>query len=180
MNHDAKLGMMSSVASCDYHSVMNEQEKKRSPPSHELDRFIVRFPNGMRDEIAASAQAAGRSMNAEIVMRLGNHHHLVEHLEGLQRELVEAMNRTKQFVRENELLRRTQNKESESELVIRVKDLQELVLALTERLERSDPAFAATRAHLADPKTADEIYRRRAVEAKKPQPAKTSKPRRKR
>jgi hypothetical protein len=39
-------------------------------PSHQLERFIVRLPDGMRDAIAASAKANGRSMNAEIVYRL--------------------------------------------------------------------------------------------------------------
>lgn len=34
------------------------------------DKFIVRLPDGMRDEIAIAAEASGRSMNAEIVYRL--------------------------------------------------------------------------------------------------------------
>lgn len=34
------------------------------------DKYIVRFPDGMRDRIAAEAKAANRSMNAEIVARL--------------------------------------------------------------------------------------------------------------
>src|SRR5690349_12944383 len=40
------------------------------PPSHRLERFIVRLPDGMRDQIAKAADANGRSMNAEIVHRL--------------------------------------------------------------------------------------------------------------
>jgi Arc-like DNA binding domain len=39
-------------------------------PSEEQDRFIVRFPDGMRAEIARLAKIAGRTMNAEIVHRL--------------------------------------------------------------------------------------------------------------
>ncbi|WP_025915785.1 Arc family DNA-binding protein [Herminiimonas sp. CN] len=39
-------------------------------PSETQDRFIVRFPDGMRDRIAEEAKANGRSMNAEIVQRL--------------------------------------------------------------------------------------------------------------
>lgn len=39
-------------------------------PSDTQDRFIVRFPEGMRDQIATIAKANGRSMNAEIVARL--------------------------------------------------------------------------------------------------------------
>lgn len=39
-------------------------------PSHQLERFIVRLPDGMRDRIAAEAKRNGRSMNAEIVYAL--------------------------------------------------------------------------------------------------------------
>lgn len=40
-------------------------------PSRKLDQYIVRFPDGMRDELKAAAKANGRSLNAEII-------HLVE------------------------------------------------------------------------------------------------------
>jgi hypothetical protein len=43
---------------------------KKPYPSETQERFIVRFPDGMRDRIAEAAKAAGRSMNAEIVNRL--------------------------------------------------------------------------------------------------------------
>lgn len=36
----------------------------------ESDKFMLRFPDGMRDRIAAAAKESGRSMNAEIVARL--------------------------------------------------------------------------------------------------------------
>lgn len=39
-------------------------------PSETQERFIVRFPDGMRDNIAEAAKANNRSMNAEIVDRL--------------------------------------------------------------------------------------------------------------
>ena len=35
------------------------------------DQYTVRFPDGLRDRIKAAAEANGRSMNAEIVARLG-------------------------------------------------------------------------------------------------------------
>ena len=34
------------------------------------DKFMLRFPDGMRDRIAEAAKANNRSMNAEIVSRL--------------------------------------------------------------------------------------------------------------
>ncbi|MGF7007200.1 Arc family DNA-binding protein [Aminobacter sp. BE322] len=40
------------------------------PPSPDKDRFIVRLPDGMRDQINAAAQANNRTMTAEIVARL--------------------------------------------------------------------------------------------------------------
>jgi hypothetical protein len=39
-------------------------------PSDKADKFVVRFPEGMRDQIAEAAKANNRSMNAEIVSRL--------------------------------------------------------------------------------------------------------------
>lgn len=39
-------------------------------PSQTADRFQVRLPDGMREQIARAAKANGRSMNAEILDRL--------------------------------------------------------------------------------------------------------------
>lgn len=39
-------------------------------PSERMERFIVRMPDGMRDQIKAAAEKHNRSMNAEIVARL--------------------------------------------------------------------------------------------------------------
>jgi plasmid stability protein len=36
-------------------------------PSEQQERFIIRFPDGMRDKISALAKANGRSMNAEVI-----------------------------------------------------------------------------------------------------------------
>lgn len=44
--------------------------EKKPYPSELQDRFIIRFPEGMRDRIAEVAKGNGRSMNAEIVARL--------------------------------------------------------------------------------------------------------------
>lgn len=41
-------------------------ERKTQPG----DKYIVRFPDGMRDQIAEAAKNNNRSMNAEIVARL--------------------------------------------------------------------------------------------------------------
>lgn len=39
--------------------------------SRESDQYMMRFPEGLRDRIKEAAKASGRSMNTEIVMRLG-------------------------------------------------------------------------------------------------------------
>lgn len=44
--------------------------EKSKYPSDDADRFQIRMPNGMRDEVARRAKAAGRSMNAEVIHRL--------------------------------------------------------------------------------------------------------------
>ncbi len=61
-------------------------EKPR--PIQGADKYIVRFPPGMRDKIAADAKRNGRSMNAEIVARL----QVAEPARG-QSTLIEAMAR---------------------------------------------------------------------------------------
>ena len=44
--------------------------KNKPYPSDTQERFIVRFPDGMRDRIAEAAKANNRSMNSEIIARL--------------------------------------------------------------------------------------------------------------
>jgi hypothetical protein len=39
-------------------------------PSRELDQFLLRLPEGMRDQIAAAAKSNNRTMTAEMVSRL--------------------------------------------------------------------------------------------------------------
>src|SRR5574337_2082462 len=39
-------------------------------PSENADKYVVRFPDGMRDLIAETAKRNNRTMNAEIVARL--------------------------------------------------------------------------------------------------------------
>jgi len=40
------------------------------PVGRDSDKFMLRFPEGMREHIAALAKHNGRSMNAEIISRL--------------------------------------------------------------------------------------------------------------
>ncbi|MDX3927654.1 MAG: Arc family DNA-binding protein [Shinella sp.] len=44
--------------------------KDPKPPSEELDKFLLRMPDGLRDKLKAAAEENKRSMNAEIVARL--------------------------------------------------------------------------------------------------------------
>lgn len=60
---------------------------KPSFPSDAADKFVVRFPDGMRDQITGAAKAAGRSMNAEIVHRLESSFQLPEGVELLVNQL---------------------------------------------------------------------------------------------
>ncbi|WP_025593113.1 Arc family DNA-binding protein [Agrobacterium tumefaciens] len=46
------------------------------------DQYMLRLPAGMRDEIKASADANGRSINAEIVARLVGHQSLRDKFAG--------------------------------------------------------------------------------------------------
>lgn len=52
---------------------------RKTYPSEEADRFIVRLPDGMRERLKAEALENKRSMNAEIVDRLEQTFKLDEH-----------------------------------------------------------------------------------------------------
>jgi hypothetical protein len=41
-----------------------------APVGRDSDKFLLRLPDGMRQQIAQIAEANGRSMNTEIVLRL--------------------------------------------------------------------------------------------------------------
>lgn len=43
---------------------------KQGAPSRDADKYIVRFPAGMRDEVRRQAAENGRTINAEIIYRL--------------------------------------------------------------------------------------------------------------
>jgi Arc-like DNA binding dprotein len=49
--------------------------KKKQPVEsvHDRDRIIVRLPDGLRDQLAAFAEANGRSMTAEVVAAIQEH-----------------------------------------------------------------------------------------------------------
>lgn len=49
---------------------MNTAKKVEATDSRTADKFVVRFPNDMRDQIAVVAKNNHRSMNSEIVARL--------------------------------------------------------------------------------------------------------------
>lgn len=46
---------------------------KKPVTAHDLDRIIVRLPDGMREKIAELAATNGRSMTAEVVAALEQH-----------------------------------------------------------------------------------------------------------
>lgn len=42
----------------------------QNSPSRFSDKFMVRFPDGLREQLAAAARTNRRSMNAELVVHL--------------------------------------------------------------------------------------------------------------
>lgn len=57
------MDMYCVIAICDYSDGMAERRKLH-------DQFLLRLPDGLREQLASAAEAAGRSTNAEIVARL--------------------------------------------------------------------------------------------------------------
>jgi hypothetical protein len=68
--------------------------KAPKPPSEDLDKFLLRMPEGLRNRIAIAAMQSGRSMNAEAVSRLEfslqahPHAYLIRALLDLQEKLL--------------------------------------------------------------------------------------------
>jgi hypothetical protein len=52
-------------------------------PSRQLDKFIIRLPDGMRDHIKAAASASHRTMNDEVIFRLEASFHDAERSTGM-------------------------------------------------------------------------------------------------
>ncbi|MDP1530327.1 MAG: Arc family DNA-binding protein [Rhodoferax sp.] len=59
------------------------------PPSRRADQFVARFPDGLREQLAAVAKVNGRSMNAEIVARLQGSFDLITSLPLMVQDAVE-------------------------------------------------------------------------------------------
>lgn len=60
------------------------------------DQYMLRFPEGMRDQLAALAEANGRSMNTEVIAALERHLQRGSDIEQLEAKL----DRLWAFVRE--------------------------------------------------------------------------------
>ncbi|AZV79889.1 Arc family DNA-binding protein [Parasedimentitalea marina] len=56
-------------------------------PSDKQDKYVLRFPDGMRDRIKAAAAENNRSMNAEIVATLEENYPSIPSLEELMKIL---------------------------------------------------------------------------------------------
>lgn len=54
----------------DAHEPSTSSESKSKYPSDNLDKFMLRLPEGMREKIKAHAEENGRSMNSEITHQL--------------------------------------------------------------------------------------------------------------
>ncbi|EAA5547358.1 DNA-binding protein [Salmonella enterica subsp. enterica] len=88
----------------------------------DYDKFMVRFPDGMRDAIAERAKANGRSMNSEIVQILG------EAVYGLNSDNDEFEKMFEYVI--------TETPSDEDDWIIRDRMLTQLIFEITSRLEK--------------------------------------------
>jgi hypothetical protein len=131
--------------------------------SRDINPFGLRMPADLRARVEAAAEKAGRSLNAEIVTRLSEYDDLI----GMRSELALVTAKMRQLESENKALYGARSTAAGPLVVDEVRLVKQQLAYLITRLEHADPAFAATRAYFADPKTLDEIYSRRAEEAKR-------------
>mgnify|MGYP001256507224 CR=1 FL=1 len=75
-------------------------------PSRKLDQYIVRFPDGMRDQLKELAALNKRSLNAEIISRLSDVSKIIADYEAAERRLVEAELEKRELAQQVEDLRR--------------------------------------------------------------------------
>lgn len=62
-------------------------------PSQQLEKFIIRLPDGMRERIKAAADANNRSMNAEIVATLDERYPAPEAFDAKVERMILAIGR---------------------------------------------------------------------------------------
>ncbi|MCF3934309.1 Arc family DNA-binding protein [Acuticoccus sp. M5D2P5] len=77
---------------------------RKSPQNQ--DKFVVRLPEGMRDELKAAAKANQRTMNAEVVARLEGWHRLLDEVDHLKQgalHLNTEIDRLKEAVRDEKI-----------------------------------------------------------------------------
>lgn len=80
---------------------MEPKTPARKPQSE--DKYVVRFPDGMRDRIAEEAKKNNRSMNAEIVARLEKSFEEPIQLEGELRSFEDVERRLQQIANQLQL-----------------------------------------------------------------------------
>ena len=117
---------------------------KTKYPSQAADRFQVRMPDGLREKIRLAAEANGRAMNTEIVMRLeqsfendtlaSNWAKLSNDLLSSQRELVAEY--------EQALEERAVYQEALSKVRDRYKMVEDVAVTSLDRLKRLEPMNA--------------------------------------
>lgn len=95
----------------------------------DYEKFVVRFPDGMRDAIAERAKANGRSMNSEIVQILG--------------ETVYGVNRDDDEFEKMFDYVTTEPPSDEEEWRVRDRMLTQLVFEITNRLEQETSRLKA-------------------------------------
>lgn len=108
---------------------------KGTYPSDRQDQYMVRFPDGLRDRIKATAEKNGRSMNTEIVLALEEAFPVPVTTEELLHDISHAIKAVRNF------------REKES-LMVLADDLDRLVDELSHSSESSEEARAAAREYV--------------------------------
>ncbi|WP_330998809.1 Arc family DNA-binding protein [Intestinirhabdus alba] len=116
----------------------------------DYEKFVVRFPDGMRDAISERAKANGRSMNSEIVQILG--------------EVVYGLNNTDDEFESMFEYVTTETPTDEDEWRVRDRMLTQLVFEITNRLDKETARLKA----LFEIRSPDGFYTQTITNIKKP------------
>lgn len=108
-------------------------------PSDKADKFVVRFPDGMRDRIRKDADEQGRSMNAQIIHILQAHYDAIKSKDTASApEYVDFPNDTPIDIPANEANKRAIMKAVED--ILASENFFHSLSAAVEKLRKEDPS----------------------------------------
>jgi hypothetical protein len=115
------------------------EKKPQDTESRHADKFVVRFPDGMRDQLKEAAAENGRSMNNEIVHRLGQTFYSSDSITYAEKELRAYEERQAAKTQEERVAEWAGNVIRINDHIARLLERQKLYLRMIEKHRQTNP-----------------------------------------